>query len=93
MSWEVDQIFNLVEGSVWLVIAVVFSVRAVRHPVHRDLAVAAAVAFAGFGVSDWIEVGTRAWYRPPALLVLKTVCVVAFAALLWIYRRRRKNLS
>lgn len=53
----------------------------------RTVAVVAALTLVAFGVSDIIEIYTGAWYNPPALLVLKAVCIVA---LLGCYLRYRK---
>ena len=57
--------------------ALVFFVRAARgeQKWRRDQFILA-LAFAGFGLSDWIEVRTGAWGRPWWLLALKAICVL-----------------
>ena len=40
-----------------------------------------AVAFLLFGLSDYIELGTGAWWKPAWLLLMKAACIVVF---LWV---------
>lgn len=90
-SLELDQILNLAEGILWISIACVFLVRLHRLQQNRDLAITCSIAFALFGVSDLIEISTRAWYQPLPLFILKAVCVVSFITVYIIYRRRRSG--
>ncbi len=81
-----DQIFNLCEGLLWLAIAAALMWRAPKNGLPRKLSVGAALSFALFGISDFIEVGTRAWYWPWPLLVLKAACVALLLAHLYLSR-------
>ena len=90
-SLELDQILNLAEAILWISIAGLFLVRLHRLQQNRDLAIACSIAFALFGVSDLIEVSTRAWYQPLSLFILKAVCVVSFLTVYILYRRRRSG--
>lgn len=77
-------IFNYCEAGFWWIFAIVFFVRAIRGEQRwrRDQFILA-LAFAAFGLSDWIEVGTGAWWKPWWLLVLKAVCVPTIVRQLW----------
>jgi hypothetical protein len=49
------------------------------------------VFLAAFGVSDLWEIYSRAWWRPPALLILKATCLIGLtvtAALIYGARWR-----
>lgn len=83
------QFFNLCEGLLWLGIAAVIAVRTARSAGPKGLGFGGAVSFALFGVSDFIEMRTGAWYAPWPLLALKAMCVVALLAHLTLYLRRK----
>lgn len=78
---------NLIEGCVWLAIAGVFLIQIARGRAWRGRLVVAAVSFAVFGVSDWVEITTGAWWRPWWLFAWKAACVLTFGWLLVEYRR------
>lgn len=88
-----DQFFNLGEGLLWLVVAAVFVVRTATSPKPRWSGYGAAVSFALFGLSDFIEVQTRAWYSPWPLLALKIACVMSLGAHLFSHLRQKNNQS
>ncbi|MEQ9069930.1 MAG: hypothetical protein RLO18_24575 [Gimesia chilikensis] len=90
-SLELDQILNLAEAILWISIAGLFLVRLPRLQQNRDLAITCSIAFALFGVSDLIEVSTRAWYQPLPLFILKAVCVITFVTIYITYRKRRSG--
>ncbi|QGQ25573.1 hypothetical protein F1728_24070 [Gimesia benthica] len=90
-SLELDQILNLAEAILWISIACLFLVQLRRLQQNRDLAIACSIAFALFGVSDLIEVSTRAWYQPLSLFILKAVCVITFITVYITYRKRRSG--
>jgi hypothetical protein len=73
---SMGQVFNFAEGWLWVVIALVLVACAERrgHP-HQGLACAAAVGFFAFGISDFVEFYTGAWYRPWTLFLFKALCV------------------
>lgn len=87
--WELDQLFNAVEGSLWIGIAGFLSVAGLRKSGIRKLAFGAAITFLLFGLSDFIEIQTRAWYSPMPLLFLKGVCVLSLIFHFLGYRKLR----
>ena len=87
---EADQIFNLCEGILWIIIAAVLAFQIRRNPEYRDFLIVSSVAFFVFGLSDFIEMGTRAWYTPFWLLILKGGCILTFVLTLRGYLRRKK---
>jgi hypothetical protein len=83
-----DPIFvlsNRLEAALWIVIAMVMAVAAVRRARLRFDCTIGAIAFALFGISDLVEATTGAWWRPWWLLAWKAACVFAF---LWLLKRR-----
>ncbi|MFC1678830.1 hypothetical protein ACFL2T_01230 [Elusimicrobiota bacterium] len=86
--------FNLCEGILWSVLGAIllWRSRKLDHPMHRLGGIGAITLFI-FGVTDFIEVRTGAWWSPWWLLALKVLCVVI---LLWVglsYRRARRLSS
>jgi hypothetical protein len=86
-----DQLFNLGEGLLWLVIAFMITIRTVRSKSGRRIGFGAAVSFALFGVSDFIEMRTGAWYSPWPLLLLKAACVISLLAHFVAYRKQHAS--
>lgn len=64
-----------------------------RHPGTDPLTWLLGAAFIIFGISDYLELRTGAWWRPPALLVLKAGCIAVFlaAAIRWRRRTGKRN--
>jgi hypothetical protein len=91
--WEFDQWFNFFEGCLWLVFAAMMAFRSRRMASHRPLALVAAAAFFFFGVSDFIETETRAWYEPIALAAMKGLCLGVLAGCLVLLLRCRKKAA
>lgn len=93
-GWEPDRIFNFAEAWLWTLIALGFALAAGRRAnKFRGPALSAALAFFVFGISDFVEFHTGAWYRPWTLFLLNALCVLAFLVLLRIYlteKRREK---
>ena len=56
-----------------------------------QVAVVAVVALFWFGISDFIEARTGAWYRPPGLLLWKAACVAALLHCLFRYAALTKR--
>ncbi len=83
---------NNVEALVWWLIALALAYFAFRQTgaARRRCWIGAATFFA-FGLSDIVEAGTGAWWRPWWLLVWKAACV---AVMLWLlisdWRARKK---
>jgi hypothetical protein len=84
---------NYAEAVLWILVAAVFGVFAIRRrgPARRRCAIAVVVFFL-FGMSDVVEVQTGAWWRPWWLFIWKTLCVLAMLGLLCDYLRRRQAM-
>lgn len=83
---------NWIEVFLWSIagIAVLASARRCGSD-RRALAITAGIAFLLFAGSDYVELSTGAWWKPPWLLAWKAACV---AALLWClvrYARLKKR--
>lgn len=89
MPHDIVEVGNYFEGVLWLVVAAGLAVALIR-PTYRDLKAIAAVNFAAFGISDFVEAQTGAWWRPWWLLVWKFACGAVMLALLVIYLRRKR---
>ncbi|MEM6930504.1 MAG: hypothetical protein AAF602_26440 [Myxococcota bacterium] len=81
-------VFNLVEALVWFTYGIAVLVASRRTP-HRGVGRVAGATFLLFGLSDLVELYTRAWYRPWWLAVYKAGCVVVLAGCYLGYRRQR----
>lgn len=68
--------FNLTEGFFWIGLGawLVLTRRVERKPRHYGLAVVLVL----FGISDFAEMQSGAWWQPWWLLMWKTVCVSGF---------------
>jgi len=90
---EVDDqvfcVFNGIEGAFCMIIGIGFFTAFLRKRKDRDLLLTAALLFLGFGASDFVEIGTGAWYRPWWLLTWKASTVLALAIMYTLYRKRR----
>ncbi|NLW84806.1 MAG: hypothetical protein GXY41_10465 [Phycisphaerae bacterium] len=80
-------VFNLVEGAFWIGLGA--WVLLTRRMVRGRRQVALAVLLMAFGVSDFVEMRTGAWWTPWWLLVWKIVCVGVFIHYFIHLERRR----
>jgi hypothetical protein len=72
---------NYFECCFWIAIGLGFAIAAfVKGP--RGMCLITAGTLVLFGVSDYVEAQTGAWWRPWWLLVWKGGCLVVFVALL-----------
>ena len=79
---------NYFEAVFWIGIGVALLARGGRSDERlRRLALIAAGVFALFGVSDFVEAQTGAWWRPWWLLLWKAGCIAAIARIWQQYRR------
>jgi hypothetical protein len=79
---------NIIEGVVWIVISLFLlhgSVKCANEMKH--IVLLSSVFFFIFGISDFIEAHTGAWYKPISLLLLKGCCICFFLYCLQRYRR------
>lgn len=81
---------NLVEGVFWIAVGAGFGLSVIDRR-RRSAKLIAALNFAAFGVSDFIEMGTGAWWRPWWLLVWKGACVIIMLAQFVAYIRRQRR--
>jgi hypothetical protein len=89
---DLTVIGNRIEAFLWFAFSSGFVVRAIRTVSgHRRLAVILALAFLAFGISDIVEAGTGAWWRPLWLLLLRSGCIAVFAYGLWEHLRLRRR--
>ena len=82
-------VFNFFEALFWIAIAAGFGVTYWRKRQNGDLMLAAGLLLFEFGLSDFVEMQTGAWYRPWWLCLWKTATVIALLALFVLFRKRR----
>ena len=85
--------FNLCEGSLWLVIAAIITWRLLSRTRAAKMYWVLPPTFVVFGVSDFIESRTGAFWDPWWLLVIKTACVLVFALVGIRHRQDRLRLN
>ncbi|MHC4403592.1 MAG: hypothetical protein ACYTG0_28380 [Planctomycetota bacterium] len=81
-------IFNLCEGMLWVVIAVWLAVVYRRGGQSDNLILAGSLLFFAFGISDFVEMQTDAWYRPWWLFAWKASNLAGLLAVYVLFRRR-----
>ncbi len=79
-------VFNICEGLLWIVIGVGFAVVYSRKREHPGPMLSGCVLFLTFGVSDFVETTTGAWYKPWWMLLWKAANLLG---LLVVYRLLR----
>lgn len=89
---EFDQYFNFAEALLWFVIAAVLFVKGWGSQ-FRALALFSTLIIFFFGVSDLVEVWSRAWWQPWWLLVWKMICGVGMLLSLIYYFRKKKVMQ
>jgi hypothetical protein len=90
-----ETVLNGCEAGLWLTFAVIVVRRYRRAQAGvRRVACVMALFFILFGVSDLIEFETGAWWRPPALLIFKGVCLIGLTCcFVALVRRERAGRS
>lgn len=81
--------FNLVEGVFWIGLGA--WVLLTRRMVRGRRQVALAIFLIAFGVSDFVEMRTGAWWTPWWLLAWKAVCVGMFLVIFVHYQTERRR--
>ncbi len=75
------EIVNWGEVILWPAIGMVCLLFAIKGKGHADRSLwVLGPTFVLFGVSDYIELHTGAWWKPLALLLLNAVCIAVFVA-------------
>jgi hypothetical protein len=88
----VEGIFNLVEGLWWMGLGMGLLLRTSRQAVSRCLISWLAVILILFGLSDFVEIFSGAWWRPWWLAVWKAACLTTgILLLIFLLRKRRKR--
>ena len=83
---------NYFECVFWCAIGMAFCIRATLRRDHRPSVIVAGFTFVIFGISDFVEAHTGAWWRPWWLLVWKGLCLLVFLILLVRYAREKQAL-
>lgn len=84
--------FNWVEGVFWIALATVVLWRGTRGDRRRMGVIASlAAALALFGVSDFVETWSGAWWKPWWLLAWKGTCLAVIAACVAALVRGRRR--
>lgn len=84
------EVYNVLEAAFWFGLALLAAwVGGRTRGFTRRTQVAMVALLAAFGVSDLIELYTGAWWRPPALLVFKGICLTGLVTCAFLIYRRR----
>lgn len=83
------RVFNLAEGVLWIAIGLGFLASLVFTPGSRPLKLAACLLFLTFGLSDFVETRTGAWYEPWWLAVWKATDILGLIVVFILYRHKR----
>ena len=87
---SVFYVFNLCEGLLWIGMAIGFSVVFIFKRRDPYLMLSTGLLFLAFGISDFVEIETGGWYKPWWLLLWKASCLVGFASVYTLFRKRRR---
>ena len=90
----IEQYFNVFEGCFWIVMGVGLYIYNHRKRVvvfKHNFGLGFILVM--FGISDFIEVTTGAWYRPWWLFVMKAICVVGLFGAIYVYVKVYKPLK
>jgi hypothetical protein len=84
-----NEIFNLVEGLWWIGLGVwLFFSRSLGHKHYKALITITLILF---GISDFVEMTTGAWWQPWWLLVWKALCIgIGIILIVLIYIKKRR---
>lgn len=82
--------FNFWEGWFWIVLSVgTLATTITKQKRIGWFSVGLFVLLVLFGLSDFVEMRTGAWYKPWWLFVWKAFCVVGFVLMWFAYRKRK----
>ncbi len=92
--YDLEVVGNYLEGVFWISVGLVLGIAGRRsNPGFKKLSLIASVLFVLFGISDFIEAQTGAWWRPLWLLAWKGMCLIALAWCYWKYRQIKAGLA
>jgi len=80
---------NIIEAGVWIVMGLGVVVWTVRTG-SRRVGLVAGAALVLFGLSDVVEAGTGAWWRPWWLLAWKLACVATLLGVVALWARKQR---
>jgi len=84
--------FNFWEGVFWILIAIWFFIDVFRSSKQKQwFHGLCGVAFLTFGVSDFVELRSGAWWEPWWLLIWKGGCILGFICLYIWYRKLKEQ--
>ena len=82
-------IFNYCEAVFWAIVSLVVLIAAGKSSRHvKIIAYVAVPTLFLFGVSDIVEVHTRAWWKPLWLLLWKGLCIIVLVACIIYYWKK-----
>jgi uncharacterized membrane protein HdeD (DUF308 family) len=83
-------LFNLVEGFFWIGLAVWILLSTFISSKHHKALLAVILIL--FGISDFVEMATGAWWRPWWLLVWKALCVlIGLILIILIFKSEKRQ--
>jgi len=89
-----EVIGNYIEGVFWTIVGIVLVIAGQRaNRTYRVLSIVASSVLIVFGISDFVEAQTGAWWRPLWLLGWKALCLLVLTWCYWKYRRIRARLA
>ena len=83
--------FNLCEGIVWLILAIVIYFFPLFRDEKNNRGRGLSLFLIFFGISDFIEMNTGAWWKPWWLLIWKAICLGGIVFLLTDYFIKRRK--
>lgn len=88
---DIAKVFNIFEVVLWIAIGLSFFVISFKNRnISRASCLILSIAFIAFGLSDYVEIQTGAWWQPWWLLVWKAVCIMVFAITFGFFLKRKK---
>ena len=84
------EIVNWTEVFLWPTIGLGCFFASIKKGADRKTLWIVGTAFILFGLSDYIELQTGAWWKPIGLLLLKAGCIAVFAFFGWRHYRATK---
>ena len=80
--------FNFWEALFWLFCGIVSFGKAVKNSIYRRKCIVLGVVFVVFGMSDFVEMQTGAWWQPWWLFVWKLLCMISITFVGWLLLKK-----